>query len=60
MIKLVECTCKQGEAYADGTLPHFHTKVAKAQAVFLSYLNKSPAPLYWGVHLAGLHIIGKP
>lgn len=54
---LVDCTCKPDEPYADGTLPRFHTEESKAIFDFMKHKKKRP--LYWGVHLNGLHVCGK-
>lgn len=61
-VSLVECKCKPGEPYADGTLPEFYSsrfafllkRAAKSQ-------NKHNADgdLYFGVHVDGEHLCAR-
>lgn len=52
----VECTCKEGEEYPDGTAPLFFTDGEKA---FYWYRKLKSRVMYWCVHLDGLRLVGK-
>lgn len=51
----VECTCKPGEEYLDGSKPEWYNKMSKvAQRMQHHYAHES---LFWGVHYKGQHVM---
>jgi len=53
---LYECTCNQ--AYADGTLPQYHTDRQHAFKALIRAKKNQDFYRYWGIHLNGLHVLG--